>query len=822
MDIATLGLEIRSDGVVVATDRLKKFGENAGQAERSADGLSRAFRALGPLIGAVAAAFSVRALVQYADAWSDMSSRIGAAIKDMDAAPAMMKRMVEMANASYSPLEQTVEVYSRNVAVLKDLGVNAAGAADFTESLNHMLVITATRGERAASVQNALSKAMAVGKLSGDGLETVLANGGRVAEALAAELGTTVSGLRGVASQGKITGDVIARALISPLEQVRAEAAEMPATIGDAFTRINNNTTALIGTLDKAWGTSSHVAEAMLRMADSILASTDAFLRIGTIVGSIVGPAFDMLASSISSVGEIGAIVGAGLLGYFAGPALIAGVWGLAQALTVGVVGALRAVAIAMMANPLGLLIAGLAAALTAAFIFRDKIKEAIGVDVVDVMKSAANLTIGAFVGGFNAVKDTWMALPMAMSDITMQAAQGTLNGVVEMINSVRTEIVKFLQWASPALSALPGGSSISMLAQGMLGAPVKAPTLPNPNAGAADYVAGKVGSAMTDAMGTDYIGNMATAVGELWTNAEGAGGAIAALINDPAGAGVGSGSGAGKTKENPYDKLVRGAHEFVASQQLEAQALGMTAEAANRMRYEQDMLNQAANDNIKLTPKMREEIGGLAQAMAAAEEATRRLTEIYSFGKDVFTGFFGDLKSGISEGKSLWESLGNAATNALDKIADKALSMAANGIFDMIFGAVMGGLTGGMGNSLGGGWGVAGGFGKPGIFGIPGFADGTNYAPGGMAWVGERGPELVNLPRGAQVIPNGPSMALAANGNGSNDNRRGDVHIQINGSGLSQAEMQAAIADALDYYDRKTLPSRVNDLKNDSLVVNG
>lgn len=37
----------------------------------------------------------------------------------------------------------------------------------------------------------------------------------------------------------------------------------------------------------------------------------------------------------------------------------------------------------------------------------------------------------------------------------------------------------------------------------------------------------------------------------------------------------------------------------------------------------------------------------------------------------------------------------------------------------------------------------------------IPGFAQGTNYAPGGAAIVGERGPELVNLPRGSKVTPN-------------------------------------------------------------------
>ena len=37
----------------------------------------------------------------------------------------------------------------------------------------------------------------------------------------------------------------------------------------------------------------------------------------------------------------------------------------------------------------------------------------------------------------------------------------------------------------------------------------------------------------------------------------------------------------------------------------------------------------------------------------------------------------------------------------------------------------------------------------------VPGFAAGTNYAPGGLALVGEKGPELVNLPRGSQVTPN-------------------------------------------------------------------
>lgn len=59
-----------------------------------------------------------------------------------------------------------------------------------------------------------------------------------------------------------------------------------------------------------------------------------------------------------------------------------------------------------------------------------------------------------------------------------------------------------------------------------------------------------------------------------------------------------------------------------------------------------------------------------------------------------------------------------------------------------------------------------SGGFG--GIFGgvlgslIPGFANGTNNAPGGLATINERGGEIVNLPSGAQVIPNDISKRMA------------------------------------------------------------
>jgi tape measure domain-containing protein len=527
-ELATLGLSIRSDGVVVATDRLKDF-EGAGRKAESVTGsLMRAAVAMG---AALAGAFSIRAISQYADAWSDMQSRVGAAVKDMEAAPALMQRMVDLANASYSPLEQTVEVYTRNVGVLRDLGVSAAGAADFTESLNHMLVITATRGERAASVQNALSKAMATGKLQADGLETVLANGGRVAEALANELGTTVSGLRGMASQGKLTGDVIKNALLNSLEDVRAEAAEMPATIGDAFTRIQTNTMALVGTLDQAWGISGRVAEQMLGMADGIRGAADTMLRLGNIVGAVLGPAFDVLGANMDTIASLAGVAVAALAGFYA-PALISGLWATSTALMTGVAGGIKAVTLAMMANPLGLLIAGLAAAVTAAFLFRDQIKQAIGIDVVAVMVDVGNKTIGVFVGAYEAVKEQWSNLPTFFSAIGKMAWNNFLESFEGPALTIDTP---WGSWQSGGLDLSGAKSALTAAEQASFG---------------------QSSATFNTAFNKDYIKGIGDAVGDLWDNASGAGDAISGLAGQLGEGGAAGGEGLAGAASKANNKM--------------------------------------------------------------------------------------------------------------------------------------------------------------------------------------------------------------------------------------------------------------------------
>lgn len=59
-----------------------------------------------------------------------------------------------------------------------------------------------------------------------------------------------------------------------------------------------------------------------------------------------------------------------------------------------------------------------------------------------------------------------------------------------------------------------------------------------------------------------------------------------------------------------------------------------------------------------------------------------------------------------------------------------------------------------------------------PGV-GVGGNAYGTSYWPGGPTWVGEDGPEIINAPRGSQIIPSHQS---------ANDNPKGTVHFHFPG----------------------------------------
>lgn len=115
-------------------------------------------------------------------------------------------------------------------------------------------------------------------------------------------------------------------------------------------------------------------------------------------------------------------------------------------------------------------------------------------------------------------------------------------------------------------------------------------------------------------------------------------------------------------------------------------------------------------------------------------------------------------------------------------------------------------------------------------LFSLFGFADGTDFSPGGLAWVGERGRELVNLPRGSKVTPNHKLNSVGGGGGGSNV--KVDVGVTVDNEGNLKAYVKSVSHSAaneaaashsramIQSYNDEILPGRVQEIQQNPRMV--
>lgn len=174
--------------------------------------------------------------------------------------------------------------------------------------------------------------------------------------------------------------------------------------------------------------------------------------------------------------------------------------------------------------------------------------------------------------------------------------------------------------------------------------------------------------------------------------------------------------------------------------------------------------------------------------------DSARRMTQAVG---DGLGGAFSRLADAVLSGN-------DALSATVDVLFDLGKQLVTGGIqnfFSGLFGGAFAPGVGGVG--LGGiGRGVYGGNG--GFFpGFPGLAGGTDNWRGGMTWVGENGPELLNLPRGSQVIP-------------TDQLRGGDSRVRIDlGPGLVAQILKQADANAVQIVQTQA-PLSVARFQND------
>jgi len=295
-EYASLVLKVDSTQSDKAGDSLDKLTEKSKKAEGQTDALAGSALKLG---AALAAAFSVSQITQAADAYTNLTNRLKLVTDSSYALAAATDSVFQIAQRSRSELGATGDLYFKISQNADRLKLSTQEVGKITETITQTLALSgASAGSSAAAILQ-FSQALASGAIRGDEFNSVAENAPALMDALARSLGVAKGELRALAADGRLTADILIKALQEQADEVGAAFAKTDATIGQSFTRLGNATTVFIGQTAESTGASKAMAAAINSVADAVSGEESA-LRDSAVVAASAATAYGLATLALN------------------------------------------------------------------------------------------------------------------------------------------------------------------------------------------------------------------------------------------------------------------------------------------------------------------------------------------------------------------------------------------------------------------------------------------------------------------------------------------------------------------------------------------
>ncbi len=285
-------------------------------------------QALASLRNTIVTAFGVREIVNAANVMIGVENRMNALTGSAAETAKAMDHMRRIAIESRSDFDAVAMLFTRLSLATEHLGATQDDVAKATQMVANTFIIAGSHAQEANNSARQLAQGLASGALRGDELRSVMENNTILTKMLADGLNMTVGELREFGHAGKLTAETVMPILIAGIDETNNLIKDMPMTLGQAGVALRNNFQFIIGDVQKATGGFSGLASVINKFAENL----------------------DVI--------------------------LIPAVVGLAVAINTSLIPALTKLAALLLANPFGVMIVGMTAVATAAYIFRNEIVE--------------------------------------------------------------------------------------------------------------------------------------------------------------------------------------------------------------------------------------------------------------------------------------------------------------------------------------------------------------------------------------------------------------------------------------------------------------
>ena len=258
--IITMGFNVDQAKLNQADQGIEKLKSHA----------SSAIGTFGKLAAIVGVVLGAREIIQAADEWTNMYSRIGLVTKSTEEQATMQEKVYEIAQMTRQEYGTTADLYVKMARNSKELGATQQDVLNATETVNKALVIGGASTTEAKATILQLGQALASGRLAGDELRSISENAPLLFQAIADYYGVTIGKLKDMGAQGQLTAEGVFKAILKAKTKMDKEFGKMPVTIAQSVTYALNRIGKLIFNLNKETSVFQAIAGGIVRSADWI------------------------------------------------------------------------------------------------------------------------------------------------------------------------------------------------------------------------------------------------------------------------------------------------------------------------------------------------------------------------------------------------------------------------------------------------------------------------------------------------------------------------------------------------------------------------
>lgn len=280
---------------------LQSIDKTGDFASKSMDSLSVATRTLA---GHMAGLVTVGAAVSKMDAYTQIGNKLKIVTANQEQLNRAMEDTFAIAQRSYSSWNAVNDVYSKYMSNAKNLNLTQAQVAKLTEITSKAVALSGSSAESAAGALFQYGQSLDGNILRAEEFNSLVDGAGGLLSAMATGLGITRGQLRQMMLDGKLTGEVITKALLKAGDSVEELHKKTDVTIGQSLVMLSDGITKFVGEADHASGASKVTSEAIRTLAENIepLANGAMAIGIGLITKAILVKSIAVRSSIADSI----------------------------------------------------------------------------------------------------------------------------------------------------------------------------------------------------------------------------------------------------------------------------------------------------------------------------------------------------------------------------------------------------------------------------------------------------------------------------------------------------------------------------------------